>query len=84
MCMVSEHWLAPYLALSEYPVEGSADGLIDDARRLWAMLGDIPVNDDGALEEPFLAFPVGTDREDIWSWFEEVFNISVAVDLMGY
>lgn len=28
-------------------------------------------------------FPTGTNREEIWHWFEEQFNISVAKDLMG-
>ena len=37
---------------------------------LWKQLGDIPVGDDGATEEPFLHFDEGTDREDIWHWFE--------------
>ena len=27
-------------------------------------------------------FPIGTHREEIWYWFEERFNISVAKDLM--
>lgn len=38
---------------------------------LWRLLGDIPVNDDGFIEESFLGFPVGTHREDIWHWFED-------------
>lgn len=29
-----------------------------------------------------IKFEDGTFREDIWHWFEETFNISVAVDLM--
>ena len=27
-------------------------------------------------------FPAGTDREEIWHWFEETFQISVAEALM--
>lgn len=51
---------------------------------LWAALGDIPMNPDTErLEEHFLGFPAGTSRYDIWTWFEETFNVSVAVDLMG-
>lgn len=49
---------------------------------LWDLLGDVPVNDDGEIEVKYLDFEVGTDREDIWHWFEEVFDISVAEDLM--
>lgn len=42
----------------------------------WDMLSDIPVADvhdefeDCAIEQPFLHFPAGTDREEIWHWFE--------------
>jgi hypothetical protein len=46
---------------------------------LWDALADIPVFDDdsgefevGAIEEPFLHFPVGTHAHDIWHWFESV------------
>lgn len=49
---------------------------------LWDMLGDIPIDDDECIEETFLNFPIGTYREEIWYWFEEVFNVSVAADLM--
>ena len=59
------------------------DYLTDDVyRKLWEILGDIPVNDN-EIEEPFLHFEVGTDRFEIWYWFEETFNLSVAKDLMG-
>lgn len=43
---------------------------------LWEQLRNIPVFDtdgEGAeetIEEPFLHFPVGTHREEIWHWFE--------------
>ena len=38
---------------------------------LWSKLGDIPVNDDGIIQESFLWWSKGTDREDIWHWFDE-------------
>lgn len=50
-------------------------------QELWDELGNIPVNDDGEIDEEFLDFPIGTDREEIWSWFEEEFDLAV-VDLM--
>jgi len=37
---------------------------------LWDRLSGIPVAGDGRLDEPFEQFPRGTDREDIWLWFE--------------
>lgn len=57
-------------------------GLYERAKELWSKLGDIPINDDEEIEETFLDFPAGTDKFDIWSWFEEQFNLSVAIDLM--
>lgn len=60
---------------------------------LWLKFGDIPMNPDTeCMETDFIPrttngimmakFPSGTHREDIWHWFEEEFNISVAEDLM--
>lgn len=42
----------------------------------WDLLSNIPTADghfeyeDGAIEKPFLIFPAGTNREEIWHWFE--------------
>ena len=49
----------------------------EDAHELWSKLGDIPINQDEETEECFLHFEAGTDREDIWHWFEDRFNLSV-------
>ena len=39
---------------------------------LWDKFGDVPMNPDTEkMEEPFIHFPAGTDREDIWRWFDE-------------
>jgi len=58
------------------------------AKGIWQELGDVPVNEDGEIEEDWNTgigkfFFEGTDREDIWHWFEDFFNLSVAKDLMG-
>lgn len=45
---------------------------------LWQRLGDIPVNDDGITEEDFIGYPAGTDREEIWKWFDEHHSKGVA------
>lgn len=37
---------------------------------LWSALADVPVNDQGQIEEAFMGFAAGTDREVIWHWFE--------------
>lgn len=52
------------------------------AKELWEQLGDIPVNDNGEIEEEFLHFEIGADTNEIWHYFEEEFNLSVADDLM--
>lgn len=48
----------------------------------WNELGDIPVDDDGIIQESFLWWPKGTDREDIWRWFDEKYPGGV-VKLIG-
>ena len=38
----------------------------------WLELEDVPVNPETEkLEAPFMHFPVGTDKEEIWRWFDE-------------
>ena len=50
---------------------------------LWEEFGDVLMNPETEeIEEPWKHFLPGTHREDIWHWFEERFNISVAEDLM--
>ena len=60
------------------------DASLDDnvSHKLWDILGNTVINNEGELLESFLHFDITTDREDIWHWFEETFNLSVAEDLM--
>lgn len=52
------------------------------ANSLWCDFGDIPMNPETeCIECEWCGFAVGTHREEIWCWFEEKFNISIA-DLM--
>lgn len=44
---------------------------------LWQVLGDIPIDDDEAIELSFLHFPAGTPRVTIWHWFEDAFDIAL-------
>ena len=59
------------------------------AKKLWLQLGDIPVDKDDNIDEDFYVketdtlFTKGTDKIEIWHWFEETFDLSVAEDLMG-
>ena len=52
-------------------------------RDLWLKLKDIPVNNNGEIETPFLHFNIGTDREDIWHWLEDYFDICIGDILTG-
>ena len=62
------------------------DENLNKARRLWEELEDVPFDetDDSrlVLAEDWHGHPKGTDREEIWYWFEETFHVSVAADLM--
>lgn len=55
--------------------------------QLWDELGDIPFDDqpesDMTLAQPWHGFPVGTEREDIWHWFDERYSRGVAALLYG-
>jgi hypothetical protein len=59
-----------------------AETLRHCARVLWDQFSDIPMNPETeCIEERWMDFPVGTPREDVWIWFEAMFNVSVH-DLM--
>jgi hypothetical protein len=79
------HSISREVAKNEY--RDTEDALLSGpsikAKDLWSKLGDIPVLENGEIEEEFLHFEIGTDRETIWDWFEFTFNLSVAKDLMG-
>lgn len=51
------------------------------ARILWRLLGDCPIDENECIDVQFLDFPIGTHREDIWHWFEDTFDVRVH-DLM--
>lgn len=51
---------------------------------LWKEFGEVPMNPDTEeIESEWNGFLAGTHREEIWHWFEETFDVSVAEDLMG-
>ena len=50
---------------------------------LWSNLGDIPVDNDNCIDIDWYLFDKGTHTDDIWLWFEDTFDVSVADDLMG-
>ena len=51
---------------------------------LWLEFGDVPMNPETeCIDEEWNGFATGTHREEVWSWFEETYGVSVAKDLMG-
>lgn len=51
---------------------------------LWKQLEDLPMDPDTEkTEEPFLSFPAGTDREEIWHWFDERHSKGISYLLYG-
>lgn len=54
------------------------------AKELWRRFGDIPMHPETEeIEQDWNGFLKGTFREDIWYWFEDTFNMSVAEDLIN-
>lgn len=52
--------------------------------RVWYALGDVPVDPETEkIEDAFMWWPAGTDREDIWRWFDERHSKGVAYLLYG-
>lgn len=52
--------------------------------KLWKQFGDIPMNPDTEkMEESLMDFPAGTDREEIWHWFDERHSKGVVYLLYG-
>jgi hypothetical protein len=54
-----------------------------DFKSLWEDFGEIPINEDDCIEEPFLHFPKGSYRFDIWHWFEDKFDVTLGDILSG-
>lgn len=43
---------------------------LSDLYAKWGQLSDVTIDEEGAIDEPFLHFSKGTPREEIWAWFE--------------
>ena len=51
---------------------------------LWDEFADIPIDPETEkLEEPYLHFPAGTDREAVWHWFNNRHSKGVGYLLYG-
>ena len=50
-----------------------------ELEELWEEFADVPMNPETEeMEEPFLHFPAGTNREEVWEWFDERYSRGVA------
>ena len=53
----------------------------EQLEQLWEELSDVPVCEDKdgwlCLENDWLFFPSGTEREEIWYWFDEHYSKGV-------
>lgn len=48
-----------------------------------SFFGEISIDDEDAILEEFLGFSEGTDRIEIWHWFDENYPEGVAVLMNG-
>lgn len=48
-----------------------------ELEKLWELFGEIDVDDNDAIQEEFLGFSEGTDRIEIWQWFDERYSRGV-------
>ena len=76
-------------AYDVYVTEVTANGFSEHpcsditlAKRMWNHFGDVVIDEKDRIDEDWFIFDRGTSRFDIWTWFEETFNLSVALDLM--
>lgn len=49
---------------------GNPTTAANTSAEIFEVLGRIPVDDDGRLQQDFLQFQSGTDREAVWHWLE--------------
>ena len=68
-----------FLQSYSYLTEKEYDDTVD---ALWEDLGEVPIDNRDLIQTDWYIFPKGTERFDIWAWFESNFNCSVAMDLM--
>lgn len=55
-----------------------------ELERLWEELEDVPMDPETeCIEEAFYIWPTGTDREEIWHWFDERYSKGVPYLLYG-
>ena len=62
----------------KWEMAAERDDRIKQAKEHWIAFDDVPMNPETeCIEAPFLHFPAGTHREEIWNWFEEYYRVPV-------
>lgn len=51
-------------------------------KELWERFSEVNVNTNDEIEEDFLSFPAGTDKMEVWHWFDERCPNNLHDDLM--
>ena len=71
------------IEMKNKPLPKVESGEMKAIKELWEAFGEVPIDNNDKILERFCKFPQGTSRFEVWTWFEEEFNVSVAMDLMG-
>lgn len=67
---------------NEHDITENSDRKLE---KFWEQFEDVPMDPvTECMEAPFLDFPAGTHREEIWHWFDERHSKGVAYLLYGY
>lgn len=54
-----------------------------ELEQLWTEFADTPINDQDEIEEDFHLWKIGTNRFEIWEWFDEEHSKGVAYLMNG-
>lgn len=57
---------------------------IEILRRMWKLFEDIPIDEEEDIDLDFLLWEKGTNRYEIWHWFDELCPHGLAEDIMYY
>jgi hypothetical protein len=52
-----------------------------EALKLWNDFSNVPINEEDLIELHFIHFEKGTNRFEIWQYFETNFDLSITNDL---
>lgn len=69
-------YLTIHDGLDDIPTLDDRDEELED---LWSQFGDVPMNPETeCIEEKFMGWEAGTNREEIWHWFDERYSKGIA------